>query len=375
MPRPDAPAAGGSNTPSKARQHCSICGVAGVNKLSHVVGHAHAALHDLSVQAPPPSPKAPTPPRAPRPPTPVQRAPGGRTPVHVAIQGDCAFDAYDYGGERCVRRFPERACLKAILNNLMRDGGVTSRKDELVALAAAADDSLGNPAQDRYLRCLRVTPARLQRRELAMRAHATALGKPYKAPATDVDHRVEVQMLTHALLQTAELHSTLRRVQWTEGADRKVVVPPLEQQKESGLPGQTVESTLMPVYKLHNGSLHSANLFNLQLVDSQINRQKKAPFGAFIEAHVCGAVRSEAPAEHLRNLLVSKETGYFYQDPEGAQRYAEALFRDVRETCDAYGPKLRDVKATAAVAHCYTMLGDTMGLLAEEFEHVPRLER
>ena len=42
---------------------------------------------------------------------------------------------------------------------------------------------------------------------------------------------------------------------WSEGADRKPVVPPLDRQKESGLPGQTVESALTPVYQLHNGSL------------------------------------------------------------------------------------------------------------------------
>ena len=153
-------------------------------------------------------------------------------------------------------------------------------------------------------------------------------------------------------------------------------MPPLARQKESGMAGQTVESALMPVYQLHNGSLGSAPLFNLQLVDAQINKQKKAPFTAFIEAHVCGTRRDEAPAEHLRSLLVKKATGPFFEDPEGAQRYADALFRDVRATCDEYGARLRDAHEHEAVRRCYDALGETMSALAEEFERVePRLDR
>jgi len=104
--------------------------------------------------------------------------------------------------------------------------------------------------------------------------------------------------------------------------------------------------------------------------------KKKAPFTAFIEAHVCDTVRDEAPAEHLRALLV-KRTGPFFEGGEGAQRYAQALFADVRATCDAYGPKLRDVAARPALLSCYGgALGDTMAALAEEFENVePRLDR
>jgi hypothetical protein len=372
--------AGGGGTPGKG--HCSVCGSPGVTKASHVVGHAKAALHDFTVvlpKPPPPKPRPltppPTPPPAPLlPPSPRPRVAGGRVPVHLEIEGGCSFDAYDFAS--CVRRYPERACLKSVLNELMRDMAVGKRKAELVALAEGAGDGLGAPAQDCYLRKLRLTTARLERREEAMRVAAAAAGKAVKDVVTEVDHRVEVQLLTHGMLQTAELHATLRHVEWSEGERGKLVVPSLSRQKQSGMAGQTVESALLPVYQLHNGSLAGSPLFNLQLVDAQINKQKKAPFKTFIEAHVCGTARDEAPAEHLRTLLVKKATGPFFEDAEGAQRYADALFADVRTTCDAYGPKLRDVAARPALLSCYGALGDTMAALAEEFERVePRLDR
>ena len=377
---------GAGGTPSK--QHCGICGAVGVTKASHVVGHAKAALHNFNVQ--PPAPKVPVPrpvpPLQPQPPTPPQppapRGPGGRTPVHVAIQGDCAFDAYDFAGAGIVRRFAERPCMKTMLTALMRDLGVYKRKAELAKLAEAAGG--GAPEDDCYLRRpgLRLTAERLQRREEAMRAAAAAAGKPYTEVSTDVDHRVEVQWLAHALLQTPELHDTVCRMAFSENVETKdgvahtVYKPkPLSQQKNQ-VGSQTVESMLMPIYQLHNGSLKSADLFNLQLLDSQINRQKQTPFQALIRAHVCGAARDASPAEHLRKLLVDMDTGPFFQDPEGAQRYADALFRDVRTTCEEYGPKLRDVRAHPAALKCYDALGDTMSQLAEEFENLePRLDR
>lgn len=162
----------------------------------------------------------------------------------------------------------------------------------------------------------------------------------------EVDHTMECQFLTHALVQTPEFHAALAQLD---------VAP-----RFTGLGAQpaVVRNLLKPVFDLNNSdSAH--DYFNLRMVSPQCNKHKMNVVKTFIKADKDAEGR-RGVGGGLRARLVhalSKDVG----DEGEAERYASALQRELEANADEWVVRLHGGVGSSASEHArYEALAESI---------------
>jgi hypothetical protein len=305
-------------------------------------GKGKAALADKTAveEQAAPQEEAPAPPSLPPPPPPP---PPGKQRVRVFVPGvaDARLPSY--------RADHKNASLHALLGVCMRAVNLDKQRAALGWVEGAGVESCY------YLSRLRPTEERIARLLAERRDTLSA--------CLDVDHTYEVQLLTHALLQTRELHGVLCKIQFDQGEDTKggVVYRTVGERALVSLERQekSVKALLQPIYDLQNGLDAQHSLFNLRLLLRSINRGKCAPFGAYIDAARAG--RAFSVAEDMVQLFSVRSkaehgTAIFLNKPEECQLFCGELLRELRDTTDAYAHILQGRSVSQ-----YEALGETIG--------------